>query len=327
MKDFVKLTKETWRFYLTALGVILLPVISNNMYVLKEMRLEHKSAQSLYLMADIFINKADGYDLINFWVAITGIAVVLFLRHFSFMDNRTMEFQAFLPVKKSLVVLHDYLCNIGIIIIAWLVTICTFAMAQGLHKNKVVSMSEDLRIEAANAAENLWETGLCYLLYLIGAVSLLYLGSVICKNVIVGMLVMAVAWGMFLFIGNSCLFDLSILDNWLYPDNFLRFIYNIPDKKSIFVILIGGILVLIFLIGLAAKTRELSKGKWFYFRLLDNLAPVVCGAFAAFIFCDIFGASVEGISIALVAGIVVCGILFLLLKRDKLEKEENWEVK
>ncbi len=39
MKGFVKLTKETWRFYLAVLAVSLLLVISNSLYLCSEMNL------------------------------------------------------------------------------------------------------------------------------------------------------------------------------------------------------------------------------------------------------------------------------------------------
>ena len=100
--NFVKLTKETWQFYLTALCVILLPVVSNNMYVLRELKLQKENTVHLYKLSEEFLEKTNGGDLLSFWVVIAGIVILLFIRHFLFMDRRTMEFQFSLPVKKRM---------------------------------------------------------------------------------------------------------------------------------------------------------------------------------------------------------------------------------
>lgn len=323
MKDFVKLTKETWQFYLTSLCIALFPVVSNNIYLLKQLKPNGESKQVLYSMAYIFFDKADGYDLVNFWVALFGMILLLFARHFSFMDRRAMEFEMFLPVKKRTVVIHDYICSLGVVVIPWLVTMCTFAVAQGKKNNAVIAVYGVLKGEAVNAGSEFWKTGLYYLLYLVCAFTLFYLGIVICKNGIVGMAIMAAVWGTAYFmaeIPNTR----RMSGNLLTPEFFLNYIYHTPHEKEGLVILAQTTVLMILFIIIAAEKRELSRGKWFYFPLLDYLLPVLCGVFAANICYAVFW--IEGLVSAIV-GAAICGLLLCMLKWEKHEKSDRLEVK
>lgn len=323
MKDFVKLTKETGQFYLTALCVALLPVISNNIYILKQLKPRGGEKCVLYSMAEIFFDKADAYDLVNFWVVLFGIALFLFGRHFPFINKRTMEFQIFLPVKKRVAVLHDYICSLGVIVIPWFVTMCTFAVAQGINNSTVIAGNGALKEEAANAGSELWKTGSCYLLCLVCAFTLLYLGIVICKNGIVGMAIMAAIWRTAVFVETLVCSD-SLFGNLLTPEYFLNSIYHTPNEKKGLVILAGFTALMFLFIMIAAEKRELSRGKWFYFPLLDYLLPVLCGAFAAFMCYVVFWIQTP---VSAVVGMVICGLLLFMLKWEKLVKSDSWEVK
>lgn len=323
MKDFVKLTKETWRFYLASLCIALLPVISNNIYVLRQLKPKDSSEQALYAMAEIFWDKADAYDLINFWVALLGMALLLFVRHFSFVDRRTMEFQMFMPVKKRMAAIHDYICSLGVIVIPWLVTICTFAIAQARHNSALIATDQAWKEEAQIAGMELWKVGLCYLLYLVCAFTILYLGIVICKNGIVGMAVMAAVWSIayFLEVYES---SGSLLGYLLTPEFFLRDLYHKPAGMTGLANLFGVTVFMILLIIIAAEKRELSRGKWFYFPFLDYLFPVVCGVFTANICCRVFWVEDPA---AILVGAIICGVLWFLLQRDQRIKSDRWEVK
>ncbi|MDE6434133.1 MAG: hypothetical protein K2L07_07870 [Lachnospiraceae bacterium] len=323
MKDFVKLTKETWQFYLTSLCIALLPVVSNNIYVLKELKPDGESKQILYSMADIFFDKADGYDLVNFWVALFGMILLLFVRHFSFMDRRAMEFEMFLPVKKRIVVIHDYIFSLGVIVIPWLVTMCTFAIAQSKNNNAVIAVNGVLKGETVNADSEFLKTGLYYLLYLVCAFTFFYLGIVICKNGIVGMAIMAAVWGTVYFMVEIP-DTRAMFGNLLTPEFFLDYIYHTPYEKKGLLNLVGITVLMILFIIIAAEKRELSRGKWFYFPLLDYLLPILCGIFAANICYAIFWVA-ELVSV--IVGAAICGLLLLMMKWDKHGKSDRLEVK
>ncbi len=323
MKDFVKLTKETWQFYLTALCILLLPVVSNNIYILKQLDSSRKVKCELFSLADIFLEKADGYDLINFWVALFGIVFLLFVRHFVFVDKRVMEFNIFLPVKKRKAVMHDYFCCLGVFVVPWLVTMCTFTVAQSVHNHAVLEINGALRAEAENAGRKLWEIGSLYLLYLVFAFTLLYLGIVIFKNSILGMAFMAVVWGMAFFLENLAEDSISGIGSLVSPEYFLNFICNKQKTEGI-VMLAEMIILIILLIVLAADKRELSKGKWSYFPIIDMLLTVLGGVFVTLICYGIF---FIGPLVCLVVGVSVFSLLCCLLNQGKHIKSANWEVK
>lgn len=327
MKDFVKLTKETWQFYLTALCVILLPVVSNNTYILMDLKLEKENTVHLYKLSEVFMEKADGSDLLSFWVAIAGIVILLFIRHFSVMDKRTMEFQAFLPIKKRMLVLHDYLCIGGIIVISWLVTMCMFAIAQGLHNKEAILINENLCAEAAQAVGELWKNGIFYGLYLFCAFSLLYLGMVICRNKIAGIAVVPLIWLSVLFLADPAFdwgADLYII---LLPDEFFRYVQEGETVST--VLLLGGVVFfLIFAIVLAAEKRELSSGRWFYFRWLDWL-PVIFSAvnMASFCYSEWGRGNKMCFVVVMVIALAIGIAVVRFCERSKKNSENKWEVK
>ncbi|MDD6070157.1 MAG: ABC-2 transporter permease [Clostridiales bacterium] len=328
MKDFVKLTKETWQFYLTALCVILLPVVSNNIYILMDLKVEKEKTVHLYKLSEVFIEKADGSDLLNFWVAIMGIVILLFIRHCSVMDKRTMEFQFFLPVKKRMLVLHDYLCIGGIIVISWLVTMCMFVIAQGMHNKEAILINENLCTEAAQAASELWKNGICYGLYLFCAFSLLYFGMVICRNKIAGIAVVPLIWLSVLFLtadlSSDWSEDLYII---LLPDEFFRYVQD-GGTVSTVLLLGGAVFLLIFAIVLAAEKRELSSGRWFYFRWLDWL-PVIFSAVNMASFCySEWGRENKGRFIVVMMLALAIGVAVVRFCEQSIKNSENkWEVK
>jgi len=324
MKDFVKLTKETWQFYLTALCISLLPVVSNNIYVLKQLESNKSNRDSLFFLAEIFFNKADWYDLVNFCLALFGIVILLLAKHVPFMDSRTMEFQTFWPVRKQMTVIHDYILSLGVLIILWMITICMLGVAQNTHNHAVLAVNGMLREEALRAGQELFHAGSCYLLYLVLAYNLLYLGIVICKNCIAGMACMVAVWGIVYMLEEVIYQGGSLFAELLMPSYFFQRIYNTQNERDGIWILAGIAVFLFLLILLAGGRRELSRGKWFYFPVLDYAFSVMCGFFAILL-CDCVFEFMPLFCVA--AGIAVCGFFFFLQNRDGYKAAENWEVK
>lgn len=323
MKGFIRLTKEAWRFYVAAFGIALIFVVSNDIYLMRQYKEEAALANALMDMAHVFYDKMDGYDLVSFWVALAGIVLLLFIRHFSFVDKRVMEFQMFWPVKKRTLVIHDYVCTLAVLAGEWLVTMVSFSTAQGLCNQALIGKHTVLREEAEQAGRQLWEYGSFYLLYLVLIFSLLYLGIIICRNGIAGMVVIGLCWVDALFLGDIC--QNEVLYDMVYPTGFFDYVQRSTkaECRDMLIILVGALILTDVLIVLAAQQRELSKGKWFYFSWIDYCCIVLSGVLLAFILVDSFWIALP---IGLLAGISVSGGLLYLRGRGN-EKVGRWEVK
>lgn len=322
MKDFLKLTKENGKFYLTAFCVALLFVVSNNIYLMRDVRKQYAGGKEICNLAYLFLDKADGYDLVGFWLVLVGLVVIMLIRYVPYIDMRKMEFQMFLPVKKRTIVLQEYLCTVLLIVALWLVSACTYGVVQGSLNRAVIQGNDGMRAEAAFATRNLWSVGGCYLLYLIFICTLLYLGLVICKNGIVGMVFMLFLWGMEYFMSETIYDDLGYTAI-MSPGYFIESIMRNETPQMVILLVVLILICLIFMM-LAAEKRELSKGKWFYFSWIDYPVIFLLAIFIV-VFC-LVGLYMQ-LSVSLIAGIVVYGILFYLHNRGKTKKTENWEVK
>lgn len=322
MKDFIRLTKEAWRFYLTAFGIALTFVVSNNVYLISQCKKEAATRNTILDMGYIFYNKVDGYDLINFWIALAGIVLFLFVRYFSFVDKRTMEFQMLWPVKKRMLVIHDYVCSAAILVVMWLVTMVSFFVTQEAHNQTVTGKNVLLREAAEQADRQLWEYGGFYLFYLLLMFSLLYLGIIICRNGIVGMMVMGLCWGIVNFFVD--VFSYDGLYNLVDPKYFFDCLQRDTEVKRRELIILAVVLLLIdVLIVIAAQRRELSRGKWFYFSWIDYFCIALSGVSLVVIL--LFGFLMTP-WIDLLVGISVSGGLLYLRGRDD-GKADRWEVK
>lgn len=323
MKGFLRLTREAWRFYVAAFGIALILVVSNDIYLISQYKKDAAAGNELIDMAFTFYDKADGYDLVSFWVALAGIVLFLFARHFSFVDKRTMEFQMFWPIKKRTIVIHDYVCSLAVLVVTWLVTIVSFSVTQGAYNQVLIGKNAALKGEAEQAGRLLWEYGSFYLLYLVLIFSLLYLGIIICRNGIAGMVFMGLCWGA------ANIFEAIYLnEGWYYllhPEHVLDYVQRSSEAESreLFIVLAGAVILTDVLIVLAAQRRELSKGKWFYFSWIDYCCIVLSGVLSAFILKDLFWIAPL---VALFAGISVSGGLLYLRGRGN-GKAESWEVK
>lgn len=369
MSAFWKLTRESRKFYLVALGLMLFFVISDTVYICRDSgiaftgsSIEQKIGQEIkqiedsggkaemanYVMnlSSVFEDKADNLDLIGFFLTVAAVAVLIVVRKFYYTDMRTREFYKMLPVKESTVVLYDYIAVLLLIFIG--------AMVQGgillatlTNYNRTATALMDggstLAKELIHAANEYTLTYmLCYLLFVVTAYTWIYLGVTVTKNPIAGTFVSVAVWLLIYYIQADLgwfdmdsiveLFIFPFIESFLYPSDFFDYL----DWKSGTMVPYGGvegynmwisigaliIFILLSIIGicLAAAKRELTKGKLFYFPLLDFPFSVLCGIGICMIF-------VEWGAFALVAGFVSAVCLYLFIHPLSGKKSVNWEVK
>lgn len=354
MKGFVKLTKETWKFYLAVLAVSLLLVISNSLYLCSEMKFKYVNDQSSFHPDGVVFNslikdKAENNDLLGFYVVVAGIVLVLLMRHFVFITQRTREFQNFLPVKHRTWVIHDFVFLTGIITISFLAMTGIFLAAQTGYNcdmleaaklHHIEGMQDDL-VTTANAA--MLQCILYYFIFVIFALSLIYLGMLVCRNNLIGEIAIIAVWqvlsgclnqiyygGVYTDEGNVGAGNRSI--KWLAAaiDPSIFFNWESEGRKecSSILLTLGFTICFILLIVAAAGKIELSRGKLFYFSPLKYLFYAFFGVLAA------FGVSNEAITpemsvVSFISTIIALTVIFILCavysKKQRLTKE--WEVK
>ena len=107
MKGFVKLTKETWKFYLTVLIVSLLFVIGSSLYLCNELKFKYIDDISSFkadgiVFDSLIVDKAQNNDVLGFFTVVAGIMIVLLIRHFFSLIAQPASHR-----------FHDRRCHIG----------------------------------------------------------------------------------------------------------------------------------------------------------------------------------------------------------------------
>lgn len=361
MNGFAKLTRETWKFYLGVLVISLVCVISNSLYLCGETKFQYVDDNSCFYaegieLSSLIVDKAEGYDLISFFTVIAGILIVLSIRHFPFMEQRGKEFQAFLPMKQRTIILHDFLCMTGIIVILFLTMTGIFLSAQTKYNKDMLEAAYIHNIEGMNdnlvtlANKELLKYIFCYFLFVLFLFAIIYLGIVVCRNCIAGMLIAICTWRLVVFFLDEVHWFLSNyysehlgiytidaeekslqkiekLQAAINPQEFFCFGgywgSGIEDYGISIWITIGLIVLLLLMIVLAAGKIEISKGKLFYFSFLDYVFAIICGI--------VIGYGLIGIGtkflLAFVIGCCAAVVIWRMIHPGKRRVLNDWEVR
>lgn len=361
MKDFVKITKATWKFYLTVLIVSLLFVVCNSLLLCNGRTFQYVDDVSSFhsegvVFTDFIIDKMQNYDLLGFHFIIAAIAGILFIRHFVFMDQRTKEFQYFLPVKQRTLVLHDFLFMTGIIVISFLMMAGIFLAGQTKYNKDMLKAASIHQIEGmdssmvSNANGEMIKYILYYFIFVFFVFSIIFLGMLLCRNCFAGGIIAIVIWRMCI-----CFLDNIYFDGWyeydvyrigifhretevsnalikmsericiaIDPYGFSWEILSNKDNGNILFITVGCIVAVVLLIVIAAGKIELSKGKLFYFSCVDCLFSIACGVSVTFYLNREFRAD---IFLSVIIGAAVWIFIWWLIHPRANRKRNKWEVK
>ena len=144
MNAFQKITRESRKFYLTAIGMMLFFVLCDTVFICRDsgiafmdssveqeiedeiQRIQDSGGfveipQYGMNLVDVFQEKANNFHLMGFFVTMTGIIVLLLAKKFYYIDVRAKEFYKMLPIKERIPVLYDYLLILSIILTGALV--------------------------------------------------------------------------------------------------------------------------------------------------------------------------------------------------------------
>lgn len=303
MKDFVKLTKDTWLFHLSALFTVLLAVISNNMYVIQDSLQEIDSGKRAHNLAEIFVDKGAGITLTNLYITFVAMAILLIIRYAFTSDKRAQEFQIFLPVKQGTRILYEYTMNLSVFVIGWLISIL-------MYTNKINQLD-------SGCLQELWKTGVSYLIVLVFLYTALYLGSLLFQNKLAGVTAIVVLY--FTHVDTLYWMDELFFDGRLNAYQYAEIALNDSEFiKRTFVFLV------LMLIGIAilSKKKEPASGKWLYAMWMDYVVAFL-GSFV--IFCVLF--EWFDAYIAMTIAVVVCVIWIRYLVKSSLILRSEWEVR
>lgn len=394
MSTLRRLTKESWRFYLPVLIIILFLVICDSLYICRdagvvftktaaEQQLQAKIAEAEKTgttfqvseqgrdLLESICDKADNYSILGFGVTIAGIVFLMILRRLSYMDIRAEEFRRTLPVKERSMIIYDYFCMLGVILAAALVQGTILLGGQTCYNRNLMELAPkysagtvaDSAVMQANQRLLLYM--MCYLLFVLLLYTWIYLGMTVVKNPILGAVVSIFNWqGLYSFenyymgmLLGSCYndgnYDVLTLADRIGVGDRLNIISDFMDSlfsPSVFfgyyiknstiltgnaegyhiwlnavvmaVALVMGILLIVFLGG----RRELSKGKLFYFPILDYPFAFLCGIMVFIFLNEVVLWYLDGV-IAMVIGFVAAVMVCLWIHPLSKKKSEKWEVK
>ena len=269
MNAFQKLTRESRKFYLTAIGLMLFFVICDTVFICRDSGIafmdrsvEQKIEDEIQRiqdsggfveipqygknLADVFQDKAGNFQFMGFLVTMTGIIVLLLARKFYYIDMRAKEFSRVLPVKEGTVVLYDYLLVLSVII--------TGALVQGAIITAALTNYNQTWVTLVNgnsggaAARNMIHAAneytltymLCYLLFIVVFYTWIYLGVTVTKNPIMGAFCSLVIWNMFymtmVYYYDGVLFegDVLLMEGLSESDHISTFIESFLSPDNFF---------------------------------------------------------------------------------------------
>lgn len=222
MKGFIKMTKETWRFYLVALTAVLFLMLCDSVYICSDDNVAYggrifnyhmeedsveeftkKNAGALYSGKDIsavILDKVHNYEILGFVPTVVIVMIILLTKQFIYMDGRTREFQTILPVKQAARVLHDYLFVFGILLLGEMLQGGIFLAYQTNYNTKLIETAQMFSVTGVDetAVSRINETMLVYMgfyfLFLAVAYTWIYLWMTVTKNPIAGGVISVFLW-------------------------------------------------------------------------------------------------------------------------------------
>lgn len=273
-------------------------------------------------LSGIISDKLENLDVLGFWMTLIIFIGILLLKQFAFMDKRTAEFQMTLPVKKQVRVWHDYLYPVGIMLIGMGLQTVVMLIYQTNYNMKLKTAAAKFSIEGVRedivsvANGQLLSYMGYYILYCMMVFTLIYFGMLLMKNHVLGVILAVLfptAFRMFFNMIFGTVFRFAYADtydparNAAYPfvnfmDDFecwlerifmplgMDWSWNYFEESYIGKdVLSVGVILVVLLAGIAfiGGRRELSKGKLFYFPILDYPFAALSGVVIMFLLQEV----------------------------------------
>lgn len=369
MAGFIKMTKETWKFYLTVFAIVLFLVMNNTVLICRENNSVYGGKMFRYSMdedsareftkkndisfgknlTEVYVDKVDNYEWLGYIATIMILIVILMAKQFVFIDQRTKEFQISLPVKQLTQVMHDYLFILGILFLGEGIQGGFFLAYQTCYNRKVLETAKMFSISEVNggmiteANERLLAYMGMYFLFLLIAYTWIYLWMFLTKNPIIGVVAaIGIWWCTYLLLDViiwNCISEMYAGGNWNPMADCMEWIASMLSPFGFFnrnslgdglhsvgqtaIVMLIFWLVMLVLIVIAGLKRELTKGKLFYFPILDYPIAFILGMGIMIYISENFGVLEN---IVVVAGVILSIVIFILIHPFSVKQSRVWEV-
>lgn len=249
------------------------------------------------------MDKSAGITLTNLHITFVAMAILLIIRYAFTSDKRAKEFQIFLPVKQGTRIVYEYTMNLSVFVIGWLISVL-------MYTNKINQLD-------SGCLQELWKTGVSYLIVLVFLYTALYLGSLLFQNKLAGVTAIIVLY----FTHKDALYwmDELFFDGRLNADQYAEIALNDSEfvKRTL-------VVLVLMLIGIAilSKKKEPASGKWLYAMWMDYVVAFM-GSFV--IFCVLFEWFDD--YIAMTIAVLACVIWIRYLVKSSQISRNEWEVR
>jgi hypothetical protein len=310
--------------------------------------------------------KTENWGLLGFYTAMAGMVILLIARKFYALDVRTKEFYATLPVKERNREIFDYFSMIGIILLSALVQGAILLITQTRYNQTLVQLVREKSLGTlseeviSNNNQKLMMCLLTYLLYFLWLYTWIYLCATVTKNLIMGVVVSVITPFALTIIWNNGFspalsYDIdnaSVLqataEKYYKLDDFINSFFSpyyfffsgrssvgdgvhnsLTASNSFWILLatiLAALLVCVFFIYFLSGKRELSKGKMFYFPILDYPFSLLCGVCIFFFLLEDvlwYTDELTSLIIGFISAVVIC----VIIHPFSTKKNTKWEVR
>ncbi len=376
MKGFQKFVKQSWRFYLIVLIIVLFLVICDSVYICRDEgiaftgksieqqlteklnKAEQKQQGTAALPQGVYLyrtieDKAGNVTIMGFIMTIIGIMILLGVRQYYFTDTRAAEFMETLPVKKRSLVMYDYFSMLAVIFIGGLVQAGILLGCQNRYNAAVVrvweqrsaGVPEDNIVSLSNDRLLLY-MGI-YFLFILLVYTWIYIWMTVARNPIMGEVIALFLYGGLRITEEFFTWTLNCVNGYggvaeyndkinsietlMSPSAFMENLDEVSGTAAgynmwMMLALVGlAVLAGIGLLMIVSARRELSRGKLFYFSVLDYLFAVLFGIILFAWLADGYLYYYAGL--ALVLGCLAAVVVFILIRPDSGKRSVRWEVK
>lgn len=324
MKNFKKLAKVSYDFYLPMLFIVLFTMTSMGYYDIRITSIQDLiSRESVgYNLCETLQGTIIGGSYFNFYMLLVMTILIVFLRKLTFYNGRTIEFFDSLPIKKNAIVIFDYIMMLGIGVITILIYGIMLSLRQTDINIKIMNQTDSFDMHvlfSINGKLFLMVLELC--IFFAIYYTLCYIGITMAKNALIGAIFTGLS-------GYSIYYLLlNVLDEVVYGEAFTYFVipslYFEQYKPSAILPACILLALLIILLIYIANSRNNESDHLFVIK-----APYLCIILAVIIIYDFVIMGQSPLFIILVTAISLCAIILIYTILNKSDKvTDHWEVK
>lgn len=315
-------------------------------------------------MASAIMDKGNNASIMGLWLTMAGVIIVLLIREVSFSENRTLEFRTTWPIKSWVREVYDYLAMVVVIVFGGVLEMGILWMAQLRHYDLLSEVLDKQGIhlkslELITQNNQRFLTGMvCYILCIIVTYTWIYLGMSLTRNIVVGVVLALVMKIGLAILCDTLVWDIvsdvtmrTTADNENMVSDVANFVsdvgVNVLSNSAFFFnldinqrlnsgaivftvthwMIVQLVICILLVIGIviSAKKKDLAKGKFLYFPILDYPFVVITGLILSVFFVEEFWLDVP--ELGFITAMILATIIFVLIHPFSKSKIQRLEVK